>query len=523
MAMIKVLDTAAMRACDRTAIDEYGVLGEVLMENAGLQVVDALTQQFADRPPASVAVLCGRGNNGGDGLVVARHLHNQGSEVVVYLLAAASALRDGAATNHRIAVAAGVPVVEVHDEAAWGQLAEDLPEFDCIVDALLGTGLESAPRGAIAAAIESVNGLDVPVVSVDLPSGLSGDSAAIAGAVVEATLTVALAAPKVCHVLAPASETCGDVVVVDISIPDAVLEAAPATLWQLTLEDCAAGLPVRWPDSHKGDYGRVLVIGGAKGTAGAAVLAARGALRGGAGLVHVLCPESTYLPIAGQLVEALVHSAPAGDSGGLGLEATAAARQRAAAADVVAIGPGLGTDPETVAFVRQLVTECARPMVIDADGLNALVGCLAELNGAVAPRLLTPHPGEAARLLGVDVASIQADRMGAARQLAETAGAVVLLKGHCSLIVEPGQAPIVNRTGNPGMASGGTGDVLTGLIAALVAQGLPPARAAWTGACLHGLAGDLAVQRLGQIGCLASDLADELPKAFQFVAEGAEL
>jgi len=521
--MIKVLDTAAMRACDRTAIDDYGIAGELLMENAGLQVVEALTRHFDDHPPLSVAVLCGRGNNGGDGLVVARHLYNLGCEAVVYLFAAATALRDGAATNHRIAVTVGVPVVEVHDEEAWGPLAEDLSEFDCIVDALLGTGLESAPQGAIAAAIESVNALDVPVVSVDLPSGLSADSAAIQGAVVESTLTVALAAPKVCHVLAPASETCGEVVVVDISIPDAVLDAAPAALWQPTLEDCASGLPARWPDSHKGDYGRVLVIGGASGTAGAVVLAARGALRGGAGLVHVLCPEPTYLPIAGQLTEALVHSAPAGSSGGLGRDAVAATRQRVEAVDVVAIGPGMGVDPETVALVRELAVGCARPMVIDADGLNALVGTLEELRGAVAPRLLTPHPGEAARLLGVEVAAVQSDRVGAARQLAETAGAVVLLKGHRSLTVEPGQAPIVNRTGNPGMATGGTGDVLTGLIAALIAQGLRPGRAAWTGACLHGLAGDLVAERLGQIGFLATDLTDELPYAFQYVAEEPEL
>ncbi len=520
--MIKVLDTAAMQACDRAAIDDYGVRGDLLMENAGLQVVEALTSHFGDQPPASVAVLCGRGNNGGDGFVVARHLHNTGGEVVVYLFGEGSVLRDGAATNHRIAVTLGVPVVEVHNEEAWGPLADDLAEFDCIVDALLGTGIESAPRGAIAAAIESINASDVPVVAVDLPSGLLADTGAIQGAVVEAALTVALGAPKVCHLLAPASETCGEVVVVDIGLPTAVIEAARAALWRPTREDCAAGLPLRWSDSHKGDYGRVLVIGGAPGTAGAAVLAARGALRGGGGLVHVLCPETAYLPIACQLTEALVHVAPAGASGGLGADAVLAALERAEAADAVAIGPGIGTATETVALVRQLATECARPMVIDADGLNALVGVLEVLTEAVGPRVLTPHPGEAARLLGVDVADVQSDRVGAARELTEASGAVVLLKGHRSLTVEPQQAPVVNLSGNPGMATGGTGDVLTGLIAALIAQGLRPGAAAWTGAWLHGLAGDLAAQRLGQTGCLASDLVDEIPDAFRRVAEGAE-
>ena len=336
-------------------------------------------------------------------------------------------------------------------------------------------------------------------------------------------MTVALAAPKVCHLLTPASETCGEVVVVDIGLPDEVVEAAPATLWRPTSEDCAAGLPLRWSESHKGDYGRVLVIGGAPGTAGAAVLSARGALRGGGGLVHVLCPETTYLPIAGQLTEALVHTVPAGESGGLGSDAGQAARQRIAAVDAVAIGPGIGTAGETVGLVRELAMECVCPMVIDADGLNALVGALEQLKDAAGPRVLTPHPGEAARLLGGDVATVQSDRISAARQLAEMSGAAVLLKGHCSLTVEPGRAPIVNLSGNPAMATGGTGDVLTGLIAALIAQGLRPGRAAWTGAWLHGVAGDLAAQRLGQIGCLASDLVDEIPCAFRRVVEGAEL
>ena len=521
--MIKVLDTATMQACDRTAIDDYGVPGSLLMENAGLRVVEALISHFDDQPPSGVAVMCGRGNNGGDGFVVARQLRNLGGEVVVYLFGEAAALRDDAANNYRIAVAEGVPVVEVHNEESWGLLAEDLSEFDCIVDAMLGTGLQSTPRGAIAAAIESVNASDSLIVAVDLPSGLSGDSGTIRGAVVEASLTVALAAPKVCHLLAPASETCGDVVVVDIGLPAAVIDAAPPTLWGMTPEDCAAGLPMRWPDSHKGDYGRVLVIGGAPGTAGAAVLAARGALRGGGGLVHVVCPETVYLPIACQLAEALVHTVPAGDSGGLGPDAGVVAREQANAADAVAIGPGIGTASETVALIRELAMECECPMVIDADGLNALVGVLDRLTEALGPRVLTPHPGEAARLLGVDVASVQADRIGAARKLAEISGAVVLLKGHCSLTVESGQAPIVNLSGNPGMATGGTGDVLAGLIAALLGQGLRPGRAACTGAWLHGLAGDLAAQRLGQIGCLASDLAEEIPWAFLSVTEETEL
>lgn len=518
--MIKVLDTARMQACDRAAIEKYRIPGVVLMENAGLQVLDAIVEHFKGQLPLSAAVLCGKGNNGGDGFVVARHLHNLGHEVVVYLFGDADALVGDAARNHQMAAAIGVPIVAVTEAQAWTDLAAGLSRFDCVVDAMLGTGLQSAARGVIADAIGAVNASGVPVVAVDLPSGLAADTGALVGDAIVADLTVTFAAPKCCHLLAPASERCGDLTVGDISIPAAVMEAVEPALWLLEPEDCVALLEPRQPDAHKGSYGRVLVLAGSPGTAGAAVLAAQGALRGGAGLVHVACPESVYSLIGAQLTEALVHSVPADAAGGVGTAASGAIERLLQMTDVMALGPGLGTSEETVALVRELAARAECPAVIDADGLNALVGELQSLNGAPGARILTPHPGEAARLLGRSSESIQADRPAAVRELSERTGAVVVLKGHRTLTCPPGGVPIVNPTGNPGMATGGTGDVLTGLIAALLAQGLEPLVAAWSGVYLHSLAGDEAAAQVGEISLLAGDVIEALPAAFAQALHG---
>jgi len=519
--MIKVLDTALMQACDRAATEQYRIPGLLLMENAGLQALDAIVEHFGGHAPLSSLVLCGRGNNGGDGLVVARHLHGLGHEVAVVLFGKVAELAGDAALNAQIAAAIGVPILEAQDEAAWTALAAGLSGYDCIVDAMLGTGLRSAPRGVIVLAIESVNAAGVPVIAVDLPSGLSADDGAIPGVAVAADMTVTFAAPKCCHLLAPAERLCGELVVADIGIPRQVMERVEPTLWLVEPGDPRGLLAARVPDSHKGDFGRVLLLAGATGTAGAAVLAAEAALRGGAGLVHVACPQPVYPAIAAQLTEALVHPLPVQEDTGLGTLAGEAFATLRASADVLAVGPGLGTAASTQSLVRRVAIECEQPMVIDADGLNALAGAVDDLRGAAGPRLLTPHPGEAARLLGTDTASVQLDRPAAVRELADRSGAVILLKGHRSLTCAPAGRPVINPSGNPGMASGGSGDVLTGLLVALLAQGLEPPVAAWAGAYLHGLAGDLAAEENGQVGLVAGDLIEWLPTAFAVAVEGA--
>ncbi len=580
--MIKVLSAQQMQRCDAAAIEEYSIPGALLMENAGVHVLDSIAEHFDGDLPASVAVLCGKGNNGGDGLVVARHLHNLGSDVVVYLFAGADELRGDAALNLRIAAGMGVHIVEAQASEPGGDSSRlpDLSGHDCIVDALLGTGATGPARGAIAEAIHGIgssadcgsgsinaaHAAGVLVISVDLPSGLLADSGHLPGPVVDADVTVTFAAPKVCHVVSPAADQCGEVVVVDIGIPRQLLEAAPAILRLMTPADAAALatnlIASRASVGHKGDYGRVLIVAGSVGMAGAAVLAGRAALRTGAGLVTVACDEQVHAAVASQLVEALVvplavaaaFTARSDSSGSRGArargsageitpEASVAASdqhpafdqllQLAARADVVAVGPGLGSSPDVGALVCALIEHVAKPVVLDADALNIFAGSLHRIcdlrhsRQPSAPLLLTPHPGELGRLLGVSAAEIQADRVGAVRRAAELSAAIVLLKGSGTLVATPeaeaeaAESPTLNPTGNPGMATGGSGDVLTGMLAAMIVQGIEPADAARAGAFLHGRCGDLAAARVGETALVAQDLIDELPNALAWLREQA--
>ena len=511
---MKVLNSEQMKGCDRAAIDDFGIPEIVLMENAGTQVVESMEEFFDAEQPELIAVLCGKGNNGGDGFVVARHLHNLGRVVRVYLFATAADLRGSVADNQRMASALGVDIIEVTNDEEWPEIAAQLVGFDCIVDALFGTGIQGPLRSPFADVVESVNDSGVPVVAVDLPSGLSADNGDIAGPSIAADLTVTFAAPKRCHVFPPASELCGELGIVDIGIPQTSIDAVEGAVELVTPEECAAALPWREPDSHKGTYGTVLILAGAPGTAGAAVLTALGALRGGAGLIKVAVPDSVYGIVASQLTEPLVLSFASGDSGGIAASCCAAIVELAGEADVVAIGPGIGTAPETVELVRRVVADIGVPTIIDADGLNAFAGGVVdELASTGPPRILTPHPGEVARLLEIFTADVQADRAAAAHELSRRSDATVVLKGYRSLVCTPAGELAVNPTGNPGMATGGSGDVLTGLIAALVGQGVAPAAAARTGAFLHGEAGDLAAVEVGETSLVASDIVEALPEA----------
>ena len=510
---MKVLNSEQMQACDRAATDDFGIPEIVLMENAGTQVVESMEEFFAAEQPELIAILCGKGNNGGDGFVVARHLHNLGRIVRVYLFAAAADLSGVVADNHRMASALGVDIIEVTNDEEWPEIAAQLVGFDCIVDALFGTGIRGPLRNPFADVVESVNDSGVPVVAVDLPSGLSADNGDIAGPSIAADLTVTFAAPKRCHVFPPASELCGELGIVDIGIPQTCIDAVDGAVELITPEECAAVLPWREPDSHKGTYGTVLILAGAPGTAGAAVLTALGALRGGAGLIKVAVPDSVYGTVASQLTEPLVLCLASSDSGGIAASCGAAIVELAGEADVVAIGPGIGTAPETVELVRRVVADIGAPTIIDADGLNAFAGAVDELAGGGPPRILTPHPGEMARLLESSTADVQADRAAAAHELSRRSNATVVLKGYRSLVCTPAGELAVNPTGNPGMATGGSGDVLTGLMAALVGQGVAPPVAARVGAFLHGEAGDLAAVEIGETALVASDIVEALPEA----------
>jgi ADP-dependent NAD(P)H-hydrate dehydratase / NAD(P)H-hydrate epimerase len=511
---MKAVTRDQMRALDRRTIKDAGIPGSVLMERAGAGLADAV-EQWTDpdrRGRCPVWLVAGRGNNGGDVFVAARLLRERGLGVAVTLAAAADAVRGDALTALDRMRAAGIALAECPESAGWHTLPN--ARVAAVVDGLLGTGATGAPREPAAAAIRAINragAAGAPVLAVDIPSGLDADTGAAPGATVCADVTVTMGLPKRGLLLPAALEWVGRVVLVPIGIPEAYCDAIDADLELLTPYDPGLRLPPRRRDAHKGRFGHALLIGGAPGYSGAITLAARACLRAGAGLVSVLTPAAVAPIVAGGVPEAMVHAVPDDRLGAAALDVRPPGR---AAFSSILVGPGLTPHAGAAALVERLLRETDAPLVVDADALNALSGRPERLRRN-APVIITPHPGEAARLLGLTPADVQADRFAAARRLADVSGAVTVLKGAGTLVAVAGAPLGVNRTGNPGMATGGTGDVLGGLIAGLAAQGIPPADAARLGVYLHGAAGDAAARHGTPQTLIAGDLVDALPSAFR--------
>ena len=513
---MEILTGDQMRRIDRHTIEDLGIPGLQLMEAAGRGVADALLEDFPSAAAVGVLILCGKGNNGGDGLVVARHLSRCGVVPLVLLLAHGDDLTGDAAVNLERARESGLEVREVPDETAWANVASSLQGPRVIVDALLGTGVRGGARGLAATAIDAMNDSGAAICSVDLPSGIDADSTVVTGTAVRANRTYTLCRPKLALMLGASSTHAGVVRVIPIGIPDEAVQAERPELEWLDAVTAGTLLPSRAAESHKGSYGHLLAVAGSRGKSGAAVLLARGALRCGVGLMTVATPASTQERVAVQQAEVMTEALAETATGGLASSASASALELAASRDALALGPGLGTEADSGEAIRTIVRGAAVPLVLDADGLNAFApkgqDCTLEA-GADARWVLTPHPGEAARLLGIGTSEVQADRLGAARKLAAASGAVVVLKGHRSLIVAPDGRVAINSSGNPGMATGGTGDVLTGAVGAFLARGLSPWDAARLATFVHGDAGDLAAKRLGLESLIATDLIAELPAA----------
>jgi len=511
---MRVLTTSQMRDADRRTIDDLGVPSLVLMEHAGRQVVSALESHWPSLPGAGrVAVVCGKGNNGGDGFVTARLLAARGATVHACLAAPAAEIGGDAGLNLSALRPAGVPVVDVASPSAWEAAQAELGGCDLIVDALFGTGLTRPLAGHWSSIVCDLNASGVPVAAIDLPSGLSADTPEVIGEAVAADLTVTLGAPKLPLLLDPAAARGGTVVVADIGIPAAVVDAlAGPRVTVITRAWAREQVPRRRRDTHKGDYGRVLVAAGSTGKTGAAGLAALGALRSGAGLVTVATPRACQPTVAALAPEYMTLGLDDDDEGRVGAEA--AGVLLAERCDVLAVGPGLGRSPGVDRFVRELVDCATVPLVLDADALNAFAGDPAGLRGHPdRPLVITPHAGEMGRLVGRPAGQVAAHRLEAARELAAAQGIFVVLKGARTLVATPAGAVWINVTGNPGMATGGVGDVLTGVLAAWMAQ-LPGVGAACgLGVCVHGLAGDLAAAGQGGAGLIAGDLARQLGPA----------
>jgi NAD(P)H-hydrate epimerase len=499
-----------MRRLDALTI-ESGTPGDVLMERAGALTADVLRERFQRKLHRGVIVVAGKGNNGGDALVVARHLRRWRVPVSVFLAASPSRLQGDARENLLRWKRMRGPV---HEVAASGliALAKATARAGVIVDGLFGTGLRGELDEPARAIIETLNAAPAPILAVDVPSGLDADRGVPLGTAVQATLTVTFGFPKIGLLVHPGVEFAGEVVLADIGIdPSAVARATPRARL-LTPDVVAAALPPRTGDSHKGSYGHLLIAAGALGKSGAAALSGRAALRAGAGLVTLASPAPA---LGGQLVATpeLMTEPLADDDGAWTFGSEGRARLVAVleGKDAVVLGPGIGVTPATRALTRWLVEWSPLPLVIDADGLNCLAEDPACLDRKRGPIVLTPHPGEMARLAGCSTAEVQADRLRAARLFAERHGVVVVLKGSRTVIASPSGLVAINPTGNPGMASGGMGDALAGIVGSLLAQGLEATEAAETGVFWHGAAADDVTSRRGEAGLLASDVIEELP------------
>ncbi len=509
---MRILNAAQMREADRRTIEDIGIPSLVLMENAGRQVVAAIETVHADLGDRRVAVLCGRGNNGGDGFVVARTLLQRGVETSVFLIGRVADVRGDARINLDILGRLGLTVVEIADSQAWELHFSEVSDCTLIIDAIFGTGLNAPLTGLIESIVADVNASGIPVVAVDLPSGLSADRPEPIGPSIEAGLTVTLAAPKLPLILPPTETTCGDIVIADIGIPMDVIDGVDGPRVELlTRTSMRESITPRAPDSHKGDFGSVLIVAGSMGKTGAAHLAGTGALRSGAGLVTIATPAGCQPIVAALAPEYMTLAIREGRDG---LDPDDADRVLDLARDVVAIGPGLGSGAGTRAFVHAIVDRATMPLVVDADGLNAFGSDPDRLAGREGRDvIITPHPGEMARLVGMTTDEVQASRLEIARNFAVAHRVYVVLKGHRTIIATPDERVFINPTGNPGMATGGTGDVLTGTIAAWLAQLLDAEAACKLAVYLHGLAGDLAEHDEGEVAMTATDLAGHLGDA----------
>lgn len=509
---MKILTAEQMREADRRTIDGLGLSGQLLMESAGRAVVSEILRRYHHLAPGPVLVLCGKGNNGGDGLVVTRTLLQHGWQVKTLILTEEAALGGDPRLCLEILQRLNVPVEFAKDESEAEAALARLPMVALVVDALIGTGLSSPVSRHYAAVIDAVNRWPVPKVAIDIPSGLDATTGAICGSVIAADLTVTLAAPKLGQVIYPGVACCGELVVAEIGIPQTSLDELAIGIL-LEREDLRSIIPPRPASGHKGTFGHLLLVAGSCGKSGAAALAAEAALRSGVGLVTVASPASVQAVLAIKLTEAM--TAPLDeDSGSLSETALSKISELWQGKEALALGPGLGRSLETGALIRKVIATCPLPLVLDADALFALAGheeVLAER--PVGTTILTPHPGEMAHLLGISISEVEVDRVGTALRFAEDQGVILVLKGARTIIASPDGGIMINPTGHAGMASAGMGDLLTGIIAAFLCQGAPPLAAAAAGVWLHGRSADRLRSRFGDAGLLASDLLSEIPAA----------
>jgi hydroxyethylthiazole kinase-like uncharacterized protein yjeF len=508
---MKLVTSRQMQAIDREAIEGRGIPGLDLMENAGRGIAEFIQlMEDGDVSDVHFAVFCGKGNNGGDGFVVGRYLHQWGANVEFFLLGEVEALRGDAQVNYDRVARIGL---EVHVISSDDALPSDL-DADYIVDAIFGTGFSGAIRGVSASAVELINSSEIPVIAVDAPSGLDCDTGQIEGACIVAMCTTTLALPKIGQILFPGREHCGAIEVIDIGIPADVVDQMDIKSYLIDPGYVRDHMPQRSPTAHKGSCGKLLVIAGSRGMTGAACMAAESAIRSGVGLCYLGVPSSLNPIFEIKLTEVITVTLPeVKNRQCLALRSLGEIREHIKGMDACIVGPGLGTHHETKELVRRLMSKLQVPAILDADGLNAFEGYSDQLRAAGCPMVITPHPGELSRLTSDDTSAIAADRMSYAVSAAQKFDCVVLLKGAPTFVVDPAGNVYVNPTGNPGLATGGSGDVLSGLIGSFLAQGVPALESACMGAYIHGLAADMAAEEFGPTSLIPTDIIMHLPEA----------
>jgi NAD(P)H-hydrate epimerase len=516
---MKILTSRQMSNIDGRAIKGFGIPGIILMENAGIQAMHFIMDSIEEIEAKNILILCGTGNNGGDGFVVARHLYSHGLFPEIKLIGEAKKVKGDALTNLKIAKKIRIPIEEIKTEASWRKFRSQLTNFQCIIDALLGTGLQGAPRGIYKMIIEDINQSLSEVVAIDIPSGLSGDTYKVSGAAVEADYTITFCCPKIPHVFPPAENYIGELEVADINIPDRAVLEEKTFLNLVEKELVYALLPQRRRDDHKGHFGHALVVSGSRGKSGAASLVAMSALKAGAGLVTVAAPDTAQKILATHSTEMMTEPIPETKDGSISTKALPLLLELAQDKDLISIGPGITRDKQTASTVRSLVKKTKIPVLIDADGLNAFEGFSKDLFGKKRKLIITPHPGEMSRLIGQSVKFVQDNRVEVCRNFAVTHHCYVVLKGYKTLISDPTGQVFVNPTGNPGLGTAGAGDILTGIMTGFLVQGIDILHALILSVYLHGFAADIAAGDLGEIPLMAGDVIDYLPDAIMELSD----
>lgn len=513
--IMKILTSKQMQSVDKMAIEKLGIIGPILMENAGIQITNEILKKFPQIQEERVVIVAGKGNNGGDGFVVARHLFNRGCQPVVLLLASKKELKGDAALNAGIADKLGITIKEITSARHWGANKKILSKATVLVDAIFGTGLTSPARGLYATVIQDINKSKSFKVAVDIPSGLSSDTFAIIGPCVKADLTVSLAAAKVAHVFPPAEDCVGELKIGDISVPPYLFEDEKFKLEMVEEERIRPYFKRRKKATHKGTYGHLLMLSGSVGKTGAAALAGKAALKMGAGLVTAGVPKSCLPIVARSMMELMTEPLPETDKGTLAVEALPEILHLLEEKDALMLGPGISTHESTKELILSLLTRLRIPVVLDADALNILAIKPDVLKSLSKPAVVTPHPGEFARLLKLSTKEVLARRLELVPRFAKKFGVYVVLKGYKTLTATPEGKTFINPTGNPGMATAGSGDVLSGMIASMIIQEKNILDAILAAVFVHGLSGDIGVVRLGEKSLTAGNMITYLPAAIK--------